>query len=125
MKLPRLRSAWLGVVVCACALPAHADDVSVALQDIVEAAMAANFIRPQTNMWRFDGLKPYVLGDHVVCGYVNFQSAGARYLGFHQFYAVVHNDAVTLAQIDDPDNDGTGQLAAKLRLLCGPAKTVR
>ena len=116
-----MRNAWFGVAMCACAAPALADDVPVALQDTVEAAVGTNFIRPQTTVWRFDGVKPYVLGDRVVCGYVNFQSAGAHYLGFHQFYAIIHEDAVSLAQIADPDTDASGQLAAKLRQLCGPA----
>ena len=121
----RLRNAWLGTMMCAFAVPARAEDVPVAMQDAVEAAMAIDFVRPQTNTWHFDSVKPYVLGDRVVCGYVNYQTAGARYLGFHQFYAVIHDGAVSLSQISDPDNDASGQLAAKLLLLCGPAKPPR
>ncbi len=125
MGVRSVRRAWLGLVMCACAGAARADDVPVALQDTVEAAMALNFIRPQTTVWRFDGVKPYVLGDRVVCGYVNFQTASAHYLGYHQFYAVIHEGTVALAQIDDPANDSSGQLAAKLRQLCGPVKQPR
>ncbi len=116
-----MRRVLFGVTMCACAAPALADDLPVALQDTVEAAVGTNFTAPQTAVWRFDGVKPYVLGDRVVCGYVNFQSAGQHYLGFHQFYAIIHEDAVSLAQISDPNSDASGQLAAKLRQLCGPA----
>lgn len=115
---------WL--LACAAALTiqtafAAASDVDQPTRDRVEESLASVFVRPQTAIWRFDDYKPYVDGDHVVCGAVNFQSAQQHYLGFHQFYAIIHDHGVTLAQIADPMADTSGKLSEKLMELCGKA----
>ena len=101
---------------------AAADEVSVAVRDRIEENLSGAFILPQTTVWRFDEEKAYVSGERVVCGWVNFQSAQQRYVGYHQFYAIMNDGQVDLAQIDDPVSDTSGKLAGKLKLLCGSDK---
>ncbi len=99
-----------------------AEEVSTPVQDQIEAKLSDGFLIPQTTIWHFDGDKPYVGGERVVCGWVNFQSAQQTYVGYHQFYAIVSDNTVTLTQIDDPVSDTSGELAAKLKSLCGMFK---
>ncbi len=101
---------------------AAAEEVSSQIRDQVEEKLSDAFLAPQTTIWQFDAELPYVSGERVVCGWVNFQSAQQKYVGFHQFYAIVSAGQVTLAQIDDPVSDISGQLADKLKTLCGAFK---
>ena len=101
---------------------AAADEVTVPLQDRIEANLSSNFFSPQTTVWHFDADIAYVSGERVVCGWVNFQSAQQTYVGYHQFYAIVSDGEVTLAQIEDAVSDVSGELAAKLKTLCGAYK---
>ncbi len=101
---------------------AAADEVSIGVRDGIEEKLSPAFLAPQTTLWRFDSEKPYVSGKQVVCGWVNFQSAQQTYVGYHQFYAMILNGQVILAQIDDPVSDTSGQLAATLKTLCGDFK---
>ncbi len=110
-------SAW--IIGAAVPQAAHAAEVDQDVRDKVEDSLAGVFVRPQTTIWRFDEYKPYVDGDHVVCGWANFESAQQSYVGYHQFYAIMHDGAVTLAQIADPLSDTSGKLAEKLDELCG------
>ena len=118
-----LAAGALGVAVLA-GLPgrASADEVSTLVRDRIEEKLSDAFISPQTTLWHFDGDKLYVGGERVVCGWVNFQSAQQTYVGYHQFYAMVADSQVTLAQIDDPVSDTSGELSAKLKSLCGGYK---
>lgn len=97
---------------------APATEVPLTVRDTVEEHFAANFVLPQTSVWRWDGIRPYLPGQRAVCGWVNFQSASHVYVGFHQFYAIVDSSKVVLGQIASPDEDNTGMLAAKLRVVC-------
>lgn len=106
------------LLLTAIAVPAVAETVAPTLRDTIEDTMSTNFVRPQTTIWRFDAMKPYLGDEQVVCGWVNYESAAQKYLGFHQFYAIVSNGAVTLSQIGDPTQDPSGKLAEKLKALC-------
>ncbi len=99
--------------------PAQAEPVSLKQRDAVEAYLAPGLVLPNTAIWQFAPLKDYVSGQKLVCGKVNFQSARQTYLGYHQFYAALDGDRVTVAQIDNPVQDPSGRLRAKLDLLCG------
>ena len=90
-------------------------------QDTIEDYLVPNFVLPQTSIWRFADVKPYIGGQTLVCGKVNFQSAMRRYQGFHRFYAVLDQGRVTLAQIENHDEDTSGRLTEKLDLICGKA----
>ena len=117
-----LAAGVLGAMMCGLGGQAAADEVPTQLRDKIEEKLSDAFLAPQMTLWRFDAELPYISGDHVVCGWVNFQSAEQKYVGFHQFYAIVSGDQVTLAQIDDPVSDVSGQLADKLKMLCGTFK---
>jgi hypothetical protein len=114
--------AWLiSLPALAATSPgAGASPVPLDIRDKVEEYFRQGFVLPQTNIWRFDSMKPYVSGDQVVCGWVNFQSAAQVFVGFHQFYAIIHQGEISLAQMSDPGEDTTGARADKLALLCGP-----
>ena len=99
-----------------------AEEVSLGVRDGIEDKLSPAFLSPQTTLWRFDSEKPYVSGKRVVCGWVNFQSAQQTYVGYHQFYAMILDGQVILAQIDDPVSDTSGELAVKLKALCGEYK---
>jgi hypothetical protein len=98
---------------------AQGQELTQQQRDMIADAMAPQLVLPETAQYRFDAPKPYVDGASVVCGQVNYQSAGRVYTGFHNFYAILQNGAVTLAQIDAPDEDATGKLRLKLKVLCG------
>ena len=115
--LPAARST--AVLILALAGPAWADPVSLQQQDAVEAYLAPGLVLPSTALWQFEPLKDYVSGQKLVCGKVNFQSSRHTYLGYHQFYAALDGERVTVAQIDNPVEDPSGKLRAKLDLLCG------
>ena len=118
---------WLSIGVCCSAMLAGqgravAGEVGTPVRDLIEEKLSDAFLAPQTTIWHFDEERPYISGERIVCGWVNFQSAQQTYVGFHQFYAILIKDDVTLAQIDDPVSDASGELAAKLKLLCGAFK---
>ncbi len=119
--MPRLPAAW----PCALAIllaplgRASSEPVPLKQQDAVEAYLAPGLVRPSTALWEFEPLKDYVSGQKLVCGKVNFQSSRHTYLGYHQFYAALDGDRVTVAQIDNAVEDPSGKLRAKLDLLCG------
>ncbi len=122
MRIPPFITAMLGLAAAlACPARGSAEPPTVQQQDTVEDYLVPNFVLPQTSIWRFADVKPYVGGQTLICGKVNFQSAMRRYQGFHRFYAVLTNGRVTLAQIDNPDEDVSGRLGEKLDLLCGKA----
>jgi hypothetical protein len=121
MRIGRGGTAFLAFWLAS--LPAFAatspNPVPLDIRDKVEAYFQAAFVLPQTNIWHFDSIKPYIEGDQVVCGWVNFQSAAQAYVGFHQFYAIVHQGEIGLGQMDNPVEDTTGARLEKLNLLCG------
>ena len=108
-----------GLALALGAGSAMADEVSVEVRDRVEEALSGTFMQPQTAIWRFDSDKPYVSGKRIVCGAVNFQSAQQMYVGYYQFYAIVTDGKVLVAQIADPVSDVSGKLAETLRQFCG------
>ncbi len=112
-----------GVLGCVAAAglsgQAAADEVSPQIREQIEEKLSDAFLAPQTTLYRFDADMAYVSGKRVVCGWVNFQSAGQKYVGYHQFYAIISAGQVILTQVDDPVSDTTGELAAKLKTLCG------
>ncbi len=111
----------LGLLASSCRA-ASAGEVSLPMQDAIEDKLSGAFISPQTAIWHFDADVPYISGERLVCGWVNFESAQQKYVGYHQFYAITFSGAVTLVQMDDPVSDTSGQLAAKLKSLCGAYK---
>ena len=117
-----LQAGMLGLAWAGLCGPAAADEVSTDLRDQVTEKLSDAFLAPQTTMWKFDAELPYVSGKRVVCGWVNFQSAQQTYVGYHQFYAIISDGQVTVAQIDDPVSDVSGQLASTLKALCGTFK---
>ncbi len=117
-----LVAGMLGSVIAGLPGGAAAGEVTTETRDRIEEKLSDAFLAPQTTLWQFDAELPYVSGERVVCGWVNFQSAQQKYVGFHQFYAIVANGLVTLAQIDDPVSDTSGELANKLSTLCGTFK---
>ena len=117
-----LPACLLAAALCLAGRAARADDVPTLTRDRIEENLAGVFIAPQTAIWHFSYEKPYVSGERVVCGWVNFQSAQQRYVGYHQFYAIINDGQVDLAQIEDAVSDTTGKLADKLKLLCGDDK---
>jgi hypothetical protein len=98
---------------------ALAQELTPQQRDMIEDAMAPDLVLPETAIYRFDAPKPYIDGATLVCGQVNYQSASRVYTGFHNFYAVVSDGKVTLSQIDAPEDDASGKLHAKIKLLCG------
>jgi hypothetical protein len=114
--------AWLASLpVLAASLPsAGPNPVPIDIRDKIEEYFRPEFILPQTNIWRFDSIKPFISGDQVVCGWVNFQSAAQLFVGYRQFYAIVHQGDISLAQMSDVAEDTSGARASKLALLCGP-----
>ncbi len=114
-----LVAGMLGSVFAGVPAGAAAGEVATEIRDRIEEKLSPAFLLPQTTLWQFDAELPFVGGEHVVCGWVNFQSAQQKYVGFHQFYAILSGGAVTLAQIDDPVSDTSGELADKLKTLCG------
>ena len=98
---------------------AWAEPVSLKQRDAVQAYLAPSLVLPGTAIWQFEPLKDYVSGQKLVCGKVNYQSAQQTYLGYHQFFAALDGDRVTVAQIDNPAQDPSGKLRAKLDLFCG------
>ena len=117
-----LVAGMLGSVIAGLPGRATAGEVTIETRDRIEEKLSNAFLAPQTTLWQFDAELPYVSGERVVCGWVNFQSAQQKYVGFHQFYAIVADGLVTLAQIDDPVSDTSGELANKLNTLCGTFK---
>jgi hypothetical protein len=120
MEAVAMRLGWGGILVCAglACMGAAEEPVPQDLQDKTEAALSPHFINPQTNIWRFDGLRPFLGPDKVVCGWVNYQTAGQHYFGFHQFYAIIHEGKVQMAQLWDIREDTSGAMAAKMKVLC-------
>ena len=118
--MSRLPAAWFAAIAI-LALPAcaWAEPVPLKQQDAVESYLAPGLVLPSTALWQFEPLKDYVSGQKLVCGKVNYQSSRHTYLGYHQFYAALDGDRVTVAQIDNPVEDPSGKLRAKLDLLCG------
>ncbi len=109
---------WVAGVAGLACMAASGEPVPQDVRDKVEAAFHARFLRPETNIWRFDAMRPYLGSDKVVCGFVNFQSAAQRYVGFHQFYAIIHQGEVQLSQFEDVREDSSGALLIKLKTLC-------
>jgi hypothetical protein len=105
------------------ALPSDGGQPTRRQRDLVEEALAPNLVLPQTAMWQFAALKPYVDGARLICGWVNYQSLMRRYVGIRRFYAILDEDRVTLAQIEDDQSDPSGRLHGKLDMLCGKAPT--
>ncbi len=101
---------------------AVADEVTLQMRDQIEDRLSSAFIAPQTAIWHFDADLPYVGAERVVCGWVNFQSAQQKYVGFHQFYAIFSSGQITVSQIEDPVSDTSGELAEKLKAFCGKFK---
>lgn len=90
-------------------------------RDAIEAKLSLFMVLPETTIWRFAPVKPY-LGDQVlVCGQVNFQAASRKYIGFRRFYATLDDNRVTLAQLEDQITDPSGRMHQKIDLLCGKA----
>jgi hypothetical protein len=106
------------IMASACLLAARAAEVPTELRDRVAEAMAGDFVRPQTTIYRFDSVRPYSGGDDVVCGAVNYESSEQKYVGFHDFYAMIHDGKVILHQTDDPGVDTSGALRDKLNAIC-------
>ncbi len=121
MRHPPMFFVALALAALACPARGRAEPPSIRQQDAIEDYLSPNFVLPQTSVWRFADVKPYIGGQVLVCGKVNFQSAMQRYLGFHRFYAALDHDRVVLAQIESPVDDPSGRLSEKLDLLCGKA----
>lgn len=83
--------------------------------------MAPAMVLPETAIWQFAPIKPYLGSQRLACGAVNYQSAMRRYMGFHRFYAILDDDRVILAQIQNDGQDPAGRLRNKLDFLCGKA----
>ncbi len=99
--------------------PTSAEEATIKQRDAIEDYMAPNFVLPESSIWRFSAIKPYIGGKKLVCGEVNFQSAMRQYVGFHRFYVTLDDNRVVLAQIENKNADPSGKLAARLDLLCG------
>lgn len=109
----------LGGARSAGALPPGTSDVPSNVRDQVEAALAPNLVIPETAIWSFAFMAPYVNGGNVVCGAVNYQSAMRVYVGPKRFYAFVNRGVVTFSQLQDPPViDTSGEEAKKFHLLC-------
>ena len=122
--MPPRRLAWAALSLAALlAWPAlcRAQPPTLQERDAIEDFLLFNFVYPQTSIWQFGDTKPYIGSQTLVCGKVNFQSAMRSYGGFKRFYAALDHGRVTVAQIDNPYEDVSGRLAAKLDLLCGKA----
>jgi hypothetical protein len=119
---PKLRMAITAAAMTLMASTAsavQAADLSPHLRDVIEDAFAPNLVLPETARWRFDPVRPYLDGQKLVCGWVDYQSAMRTYVGAHRFYAILDGAVVKQAQINDPGQDVSGNLAYKLKLLCG------
>ena len=92
----------LGGAGSAGALPPGTSDVPANVRDQVEAALAPNLVIPETAIWSFAFMAPYVNGGNVVCGAVDYQSAMRVYVGPKRFYAFVKRGVVTFSQLQDP-----------------------
>ena len=120
MPASRFITATLGLAASfACPIDGWAEPPTVQQQDLIEDHFIPNFVLPQTSIWRFSDVRPYIDGQTLICGKVNFQSAMRRYVGFQRFFAAIDHDQIILAQLENPDEDPSGKLAAKLDLLCG------
>ncbi len=114
---------WVAAAVLAqpgvAGAAAQAPELTPQQRDMVEDAMASELVLPETATYRFDPPKPYLGGAELICGAVNYQTAARHLSGFHNFYAIVSDGKVTLAQIYQPDEDASGKLHYKIKLLCG------
>ena len=113
-----LALACSGILACG-ATQAATDEPTLPQRDAVEEWLSGNMVLPETALWKFEPVKPYLGSGKLLCGAVNYQSLMRRYVGYHRFYAIMYDDRVTLAQIENPGEDPSGRLHAKLELLCG------
>jgi hypothetical protein len=118
---PRLAStAILAAFAFAITLPCRAEEVlGQHLMDVVEDYLAPTLVLPETAEWSFDPLKPYLSGQTLVCGWVDYQSSARQYVGKHRFYAILDGSRVTAAQIYDRAEDNAGNIAKKFVAICG------
>ena len=117
-KLKALLAAGLAALMAG---PVRAEELTAHERDLVQEWLAPNMVLPNMALWQFGPFKPYVGSARLVCGTVNFQSAMRRYVGSHRFYAILDDGRVTLAQIQDDQQDTSGRLHKKLDFLCGKA----
>lgn len=107
------------MIFAALPLLGQAEDSSLHQRDLVIAKLDNQLVIPETALWRWAPLKPYLGSVKLVCGEVNYESSTRKYQGYHRFYALVDSDRVTLAQIEDARQDPSGRLKEKLDDLCG------
>jgi hypothetical protein len=109
----------LPAAASAQATPQGTSIVPMGEQDMVEENIARSLPLPETAEWHFAFKAPYAGGGDVVCGSVNYQSLERKYVGSHRFYAIIYNNKITLAQLQDPPSvDVSGEEAVKFHRLC-------
>ena len=103
------------------AAAAPADPVPVDMQQKIIAHFSPAMVLPQTTIWHFDRMAPFVLGGVTVCGRVNYQNSTKKYLGLEPFYAVVQDGAVNDGGISSNDKllDPEGSVAFSYKQHCG------
>jgi len=100
--------------------PCRADEaLSQHLRDLIEDYLAPTLVLPETAEWSYDPVKPFVGGQTLVCGWVNYQSSVRKYVGMHRFYAILQGNTVNDAEIYDPAEDNAGNIAKKFVTICG------
>jgi hypothetical protein len=118
--MPRGAASLAFAAVLFAGSAAMANPVPSKTQRLLEAFFAPQLPLPDTAIWRFELIKPYMGGGDIVCGAVNFQRSTRVYIGFLGFYAVVRHGKVGIngLQAEHAQQDPTGAFKFAYETLC-------
>ncbi len=111
--------ALLAPAAARAALPPGTSPVPPDVQELIENALAAELVLPESAIWDFRFIGHFPGGGDIVCGFVNYQSAGRHYEGPKHFYAILDGRKIEVKQLEDPPAlDASGQQARKFKVFC-------